>query len=495
MAMLLLWALFLSLIAVFVELLLSGLPPFVTASIGAIVVLRLLNHKWHVYWIVPVLNATIWECFLRDLPIIYFGWEYAAGIGAVAAAVTDVWRSRTPRAVQGSGRNGEFAPFGIVVKSLPIVVLWVGLNAAPHRLSVANFDQSSENLSAGLPPWKQKRLDNSLKLLFARAKCYDKCTDPESCRIFGMYHNGKTAEQLIEEGDHAAEHFRLNYGCRQVLLDCELKSALIDNPALSLEENAGRVKLTFSLKNKRRETIGSVYGVVSIKGPQNDEPTTCAFCCSLSPELKPGRSRECVVEIPRTGWRQGERECGYPTEEPAECQVVVQSVITVSGVQDFRVLRKEYARCDVILGMIRRRCFDFGWRHLNADPNWLKQDGGQVNLELLRQEALPFFVDLPQAEVVRLGECGHLETGYVMHGTLSRNARIPREFRVQIKDNEVIKLVGSRYFENGNFELHIFPAATDKMPLPAKCDLRLVLGEDEEMVLQLPIDTRLPVHQ
>lgn len=488
--MMLLWALFLGLIEALVVLLWSGLLPFVTGLIGAMVVLRLLSRQWHVYWIVPALNATIWECFLRDLPSFYFGWGYAAGIGAVAAAAANVWQSRTSQTVEGGGRNGEFAPFSIVVMSLPIVVLWVGLNEAPPRLSVANFDQSSKNMSAGLPPEKQQSLDNSLKLLFARVDCCCKCTNPDSCDTFRMFHNGKTAEQLIEAGDRAAEHFRLNYSCRQRLLDCELKSVLIDNPALSLGENPGRATLTFSLKNKRRETIENVYGVVSIKGPENDEPMTCAFCCSLSPELKTDRSRECVVEIPGTAWRQGERACGSPTEEPAECQVVVQSVIAASAVRDFRVLRTEYARCDDILDRIHRRCFDFGWRHLRADPNWLNQDGGQLNLELLRQEALPFFAEFPQAEVVRWGEYGYLDTGYVIHGTLPRNARIPVEFGVQCKDNEAIKLVGSRYFENGNFELYIFPTATDKMPLPANCDLRLALGEDEEMEWRLPIDSR-----
>ena len=368
-------------LCIVIALALLFLAPLLSAVVAAVLVFPLLKDKRHIYWIIPILNASVWEFFLRDtVETLYFGWAAALAIGFIAAAAAHLL---LPRRL-----DYPTPELDVVAKLIPFVVLCVGVCVAPLRLSTADFDRSTLKLKAELPVQDQQLLDNGIKLLFARAKCYQKCKTLKECDTFRLFYNGQTADQLIEEGNAAAAYLRRDYSSRIQSLDWALEEVCLENPKYSIGQKNGRPRLTFTLRNKKSKTIRSISGVVRVTGFGDEHPTSCVFRCGVPQGLAKGRSKECVVQVPKNGWRRGGLEEDAPEHQAIEVEVVIHRVITAERVRDFREIRKERARCENIIARIDQRRFDYGWRHLNADPDYYRLHSPNVDFAALSDMGL-----------------------------------------------------------------------------------------------------------
>ena len=479
----LIWVLAIGICLVLIQLAWYGFLPLLSATIAAAVFRPLLHSKWHLYWIIPIINASIWEFFIRDeVNAIYFGWIYSAVMGAAGAAVAHALLRQFEYGVQSRALD-------LVAKVAPFTVLCIGICVAPIRLSIANFDDSATKLSTALTPEDQQRLDNSMKLLFARAKCYRTCTHPNECKTFRLFHNGKTAAQLIKDGDQVAADIRLNYACRVNSLTWELEAVETDNPRYSWNKNEGYPTLQFTLHNKTPQQLRSVYGVVSVSREADQPSTTRLFCCTIPQGLAPRKSTKCVVRLPKTGWQRAGFAERAPETNNILCELVIHSVIAEDGILDFRVVRTEKERCEDIIRRIDQRRFDYGWRHLNVDPDYHSLHGPHVDVSSLREEVRPFFPDEPELTRIQSGEQGQLDTGYSVKGRLPVAPFGNGGVRVSVDTADGVQLVGQRLAENGEFTLFVYPTATDRTPMPSHCSVRIVLDVDNAITDRFAITT------
>ena len=473
----LLLMLMLGLGAILLHLCWSGGLPLFSAVLATAIVHPQLKRKWHVYWIVPLLNTSVWEFFLRDqLGGIYFGWTYGVLVSLVAALAVHTWKVR-----RGEVEGLTIPPLDLLVKLVPIVVFFVGLDSAPPRLNPADFDPSAAKMSEQLPPQDQTQLDNALKLLFARAKCYLHCSHPSECHTFGLFHRGKTASQLIDEGRLVAEDIRLNYGCRIQSLDGELATVRVSDAKFLRQQPGFRPQLRFQLKNRTSARLRSLVGVVSVD-LDSDTPVTNIFCCDLSGGLPIGESTDCVVRLRRDGWRRGGDRWDAP-HRAMKCEVVIQGVISDTGILDLRPLMKEKERCIKIVQQIDERKFDYGWRHLNVDPQRQQLHGPNADLVALRSSSSPFFPDQPAKRRVRCGEFGHLQTGYTLRGRIPPEAK-QTGFVVDVGSSE-FTMVGYRLSVQGDFELFFFPRGGDGTFDPNRYRARIRLDHGDGVTQEL----------